>query len=75
MFTPSDGPSIRPFIDVVKTGEEYWLNDNTGVIYNFDLDYPIGKIKKDDDGNLIKLDNNVYVIESLINIPIEKIFI
>ena len=55
--------------------DEYWINDDTGIIYNLELNYPAGKIKKDVDGNLVKLKNNIYVIENLINIPMSKIFI
>ena len=54
--------------------DEYWINDDTGIIYNLELNYPAGKIKKDVDGNLVKLKNNIYVIDNIINIPMSKIF-
>lgn len=46
----------------------YWYNPNTGVIYDYDLHYPVGKIKYDDDGIPIKLDKDLYEVE-FINIP------
>ena len=53
---------------------EYWYNDITGVVYDLEKDYPIGKIEKDLDGNIIKLDNETYTISELIDIPEFKIF-
>jgi hypothetical protein len=34
-----------------------WFNEETGVVYDYQLDYPIGKISKDTDGNFLKLEN------------------
>ena len=46
----------------------YWYNNITGVIYDYDLDYPIGKtILKDGIPN--KLDKDTYIIDEIINIP------
>jgi len=47
----------------------YWLNEESGVVYDIDLYYPVGKIEKDNDGNFIMLDNKTYVISLLIKIP------
>ena len=54
-------------IDLSKV-DNYWYNPNTGVVYDFDLHYPVGKIKYDDDGIPIKLGKDLYEIE-FINIP------
>jgi superfamily II DNA or RNA helicase len=54
-------------IDLTKV-DNYWYNPNTGVVYDFDLHYPVGKIKYDDDEIPIKLDKDLYEIE-FINIP------
>ena len=54
--------------------KDYWLYEKSGVIYDNKLNYPVGKIKKDNDSNLIKIGNNIYVIGNLIDIPISKIF-
>ena len=52
----------------------YWYFENTGIVYDFETDYPIGKVDKDDNGNEIKLDNETYVITTLIDIPEFKLY-
>ena len=47
----------------------YWLCEDSGVVYDNELNYPVGKIEKDDDGNFIMLDNKTYIISVIINIP------
>ena len=42
--------------------------------YYASLEFPIGRIEKDDDGNENKLDNDVYIISVLIDIPEFKIY-
>ena len=49
---------------------EYWLYEKSGVVYDVELHYAIGKIAKDDDGIPIKLDADTYIIDYLIPIPI-----
>ena len=51
-----------------------WLYEPTGIVYDYDMNYPIGKIGKDDDNNLKRIDKDVYVIENVINIPIFKLY-
>ena len=56
--------------------QNYWYNPDTesigyGVIYDYDLNYPIGKVKFDSIGNPEKLDKDTYKIE-LIPIPTIK---
>lgn len=46
----------------------YWYNPETGVVYDFDLNYPIGQVKFNLDGIPEKLDKDTYRIE-IINIP------
>jgi hypothetical protein len=62
--------------------ETYWYNPDTGVVYDFDLDYQIGKIKmeKDEKGMNTKIPSKIeknnevyYVIEEIINIPSVRI--
>ena len=55
--------------EIISTN--YWYNPETGVVYDFDLNYPIGKIKRDLDSIPIKLDKDTYKIE-LIHIPLIK---
>lgn len=46
----------------------YWYNPETGVVYDFDLNYPIGQVKFKLDGIPDKLDKDTYRIE-IIDIP------
>ncbi len=49
----------------------YWYNPETGTVYDFDLYYPIGRIKQNIDGIPLKVDKDTYHIE-LIHIPLIK---
>lgn len=51
-----------------KDIQYYWYNPETGVVYDFDLNYPIGQVKFNIDGIPEKLDKDTYRIE-IINIP------
>ena len=53
---------------------EAWFNELSGVVYDYILDYPIGKISKDSNGNFIKLENDIYIIDDVIDIPIFKLY-
>ena len=48
----------------------YWYNHDTGIVYDYDLHYPIGKIGYDDEHIPKKLEADVYIIEKLIPIPL-----
>lgn len=49
--------------------EKYWYNPVTGVIYDYDLHYPVGKIGYDE-GLPKKLDKDTYIIDKVIPIPL-----
>jgi superfamily II DNA or RNA helicase len=49
--------------------EEYWLYDESGVVYDYELNYPVGRLNNDDNGNYIMIENDIYVIGDLIEIP------
>ena len=51
-----------------------WLYEPSGVVYDYDTNYPIGKINKDENNNLKKLDKDIYIVEKVINIPIFKLY-
>jgi superfamily II DNA or RNA helicase len=51
-----------------------WFYEPSGVVYDNELDYPIGKIGKDSNGNYLKLDKDIYIMEHVINIPIFKLY-
>jgi superfamily II DNA or RNA helicase len=47
----------------------YWYNQETGVVYDFDLHYVIGKVGHDEDGLPLKLDKDTYIIDKVVPIP------
>jgi len=49
--------------------EKYWYNPKTGVIYDHELHYSIGKVAMNIDGQPEKLDKDTYIIDQLIPIP------
>lgn len=51
-----------------------WFYEPSGVVYDNMLDYPLGAIGKDDSGNYLKLDKDVYIMDKVINIPIFKLY-
>jgi len=56
--------------------ENYWFNPNTRIVYDFDLDFPIGRVKLDDDDLPKKAminDESYYIIEEIIDIPKTRI--
>ena len=57
--------------DKIDNIANYWYNADSGVVYDFDLYFPIGKIKYNLDGIPIKVDKDTYHIE-LIHIPLIK---
>ena len=52
----------------------YWTDDNTNVVYDYELDYPIGKLKLDEVNNPIKKDKLTYIISKIIDIPKFEIY-
>jgi len=48
----------------------YWFNPETGVVYDFELYYAIGKVGFDNTGVPKKLDKNTYIIDRVIPIPL-----
>lgn len=72
---------VRKVMAVYKTEEQiyskpsyYWLNDNTNVIYDYDLNFPIGKIAVDENGLQNKIDNDTYLIDKIIYVPSFKLY-
>jgi superfamily II DNA or RNA helicase len=48
---------------------EYYIDHDTGVIYDFDLEFPIGKVYFDEDGIPQMLKKGIYIISEIIPIP------
>ena len=45
--------------------ENFWYNPETGITYDFDLQYPIGKIIYDDNELPLKYNKNTYYINTI----------
>jgi len=60
---------IKGIIEDGKDVQNYWYNSETSVVYDFDLNYPVGKIKYNADDIPEKIDKDTYRIE-LIHIPL-----
>ena len=67
---------VRKIKAVIKVDDKifsedkyYWLYDESGVVYDYDLYYAVGKISKDDNGSLLMMDNDIYIIDVVIDIP------
>lgn len=50
--------------------KEYWLYEKSGVVYDYNYHYPIGKIKKDYDGLPFKYNKDTFIIDYMIPIPL-----
>lgn len=50
--------------------KDYWYYSKTGVVYDFDLKYAVGKVGFDADGLPMKLTKDIYIIDKVIPIPI-----
>ena len=48
---------------------DYWYYKDSGVVYDFDLKFPLGQIAVNDNGIPLKLDKKIYIIDKLIPIP------
>jgi hypothetical protein len=51
-----------------------WMNEKDGVVYDYESDFPIGRINKDDNGQFKKLDQNTYIVENVVNVPMFKLY-
>ena len=46
----------------------YWYNTDTGVVYDFELDFPVGKVYITN-GIPNKLNKETYIIDQRVDIP------
>jgi len=44
------------------------------MIYDYDLQFPVGKVELDESGKPVKIDNDTFVIGDVIDIPEFKIY-
>jgi hypothetical protein len=52
--------------------QQYWYSPDSGVVYDYELDFPVGKVILDSNGIPNKLDKDTYIISIGINIPMIK---
>jgi superfamily II DNA or RNA helicase len=50
--------------------EDYWFYPDSRTVYDYELQYPVGKVAVDDSGMPIKLNKDTYVIDYVIPIPL-----
>ena len=62
----SDPESEQP---EYSTKENYWFYPKSGVVYDYDLHYAVGRVAMDEDKLPIKLDKDTYIIDYAIPIP------
>ncbi len=61
---PDDTGSVE-----YSKSDSYWYNSKSGVVYDLELHYPIGKIIYDQDNLPQKMDKDTYIIGQVIPIP------
>lgn len=56
-------------LDILTTNINYfWYNPDNGIVYDYDLKYPVGKVKNENGIPIRDVDNN-YIVESVVEIP------
>ena len=53
-----------------SSSDSYWYNPTTGIVYDVELFFPVGKIGYDEDNIPKKIDKDTYVIDKLVPIPL-----
>jgi superfamily II DNA or RNA helicase len=49
--------------------QEYWFNPDTLIVYDVDLQYPVGRVGANEDNIPLRLDATTYIITYLVPIP------
>jgi SNF2 family DNA or RNA helicase len=52
----------------------YLFYEPSGMVYDYELEFPVGRVEKDSNNIPVKLDNETYVIGEVIDIPDFKIY-
>ena len=52
-----------------SNSDTYWYDEKTGIIYDYEFKYVLGKVAMDENGLPEKLDKDTYIISELVNIP------
>jgi len=48
---------------------DYWIYLDSGVVYDYDLHFAIGRVARDENDILMKLDKDTYIIDYVVPIP------
>lgn len=62
--------SLNKDMSKLSTARDYWYYDKTGVVYDYELHYPVGKVAVDDSGLPMKQDSGTYIIDQTVPIPL-----
>jgi hypothetical protein len=60
--------------NLYSESEYYWFYEDSGMIYDYDLQFPVGKVELDESSKPVKIDNDTFVIGDVIDIPEFKIY-
>jgi superfamily II DNA or RNA helicase len=62
----------RPYEEEEKYSEvnNYWYDSSSYTVYDYDLQFPVGKVGLDEDGIPMKKDEETYIITQVIPIPL-----
>lgn len=67
----TDPESVESNADIeYSKAEDYWYYPKSGVVYDYENHYAIGKITYDKDNLPVKLDKDTYLIQYVIPIPV-----
>ena len=76
LINPRPKIKVRKIFAVREIGDNkytdkqiYWLNSDTNIIYDYELEFAIGKILLTEYGIPNKLDKNTFIIDDIIDIP------
>ena len=58
--------------DNTDDSKKYWFEPKSGVFYDYELEYPIGKVAEDEYGIPKKIDEETYIIKHVIQVPVIK---
>ena len=66
--------AVKNMNDAFSDKVQYLMDEDTGIVYDIDLKFPIGKIYFDEDGIPEMKDDNIYIISEVIPIPLLKLY-
>jgi superfamily II DNA or RNA helicase len=64
--------AVKQINNVFSEKQDFWYYPTSNVVYDYDGNYPVGKVKKDEFGNPEKINKDTYIIDNIIKIPMIK---